>query len=70
VEHEYCGKLKLLPVTKSENTLNDNLSSSAMASRSGHSSYDPYGLSSDEEEYLVANNMAETTPGQCDCVAC
>jgi len=29
-------------------------------------SFDPYDLSSDDEEYLTHNNVAETTPGQSD----
>ena len=37
-----------------------------MASRSGQSSCDPYGLSSDDDEYLTHKNVAETTPGQTD----
>ena len=40
-----------------------------MASRSGISSYDPYNLCSDDVEYLMPNNVAETTPGRSDCVA-
>jgi len=63
VENEYCAKLRRLPVTKFENIPNNNLSFTAMASRSCHSSYDPYELSSDDEEYLMPNNVAETTPG-------
>ena len=34
-----------------------------------HSSFDPYDLSSNDEEYLTTNNVAETTPGQSDCAA-
>jgi len=37
-----------------------------MASRSGQSSYDPYDLSSDDDEYLMATNVAEKTPGRSD----
>jgi len=70
VENEYCAKLRHLPVTKSENMPNNNLSYSAMASRSGQSSYNPYDLSSDDEEYLMPNNVAETTPGWSDRAAC
>jgi hypothetical protein len=44
-----------------------NLVSSATASRSGQSSYNPYNLSSDDEEYLMPNNVGETAPGQSDC---
>jgi len=35
VENEYCAKHRRLPVTKSENIQNNNLSFSAMASKSG-----------------------------------
>jgi len=63
VENKYCAKHRRLPVTKSDNIPNNNLSIFAIASRSGQSSYDPYDLSSDDEEYLMPNNVAETTPG-------
>jgi len=64
VENEYCAKHRRLRVTKLENTPNNNFSSFAIASRSGHSSYDPYDLSSDDDEYLMPTNVAETTPGR------
>jgi len=35
-----------------------------MASGSGQSSFDPYDLSSDDEEYLMPNNMPSMTPGR------
>jgi len=66
VENEYCMKHRRLPVIKSDNTLNNNLSSFEMASGSGQSSYDPYDLSTDDNEYLMSTNVAETTPGQSD----
>jgi hypothetical protein len=69
VENEYCAKHRRLLVNKSDNTLNNNLSSFEMASRSGQSSYDPYDLSSDDEEYLMPTNVAKTTPGRSDCAA-
>jgi len=58
VENEYCAKHRRLPLTKHETILNNSLVFSAMASRSGQSSYDPYNLSSDDEEYLMPNNVA------------
>jgi len=64
VENEYCAKYRCLPVTKSESMLNNNFVSSTMTSRSGQSSYDPYDLFSDDEEYLMPNNVAEMTPGR------
>jgi len=68
---EVCGERILrehrrLPVTKLENTPNNNFSSSAIASRSGQSSYDPYDLSSDDDEYLMPTDVAEMTPGRSD----
>jgi len=69
VENEYCAKHRRLPVTKPESILNYNLVSSTIASRSGQSSYDPYDLSSDDEEYLMPNNVAEMIPGRSDCAA-
>jgi hypothetical protein len=53
-----------LPVTKLETIPDNNLSSSAMVSRSRQCSYDPYDSSSDDEENLMLNNVAETTTGQ------
>jgi len=40
-----------------------------MASRSDQSSFDPYDLPSDDEEYITPNNLAETTPWRSDRVA-
>jgi len=70
VENEYCAKHRRLPDTKLEHTPNNNFSSTAMASRSGQSSYDPYDLSSDDNEYWMPTNVAETTRGQSDRAAC
>ena len=69
VENEYCMKHRRLPVVKSDNTLNNILSSFEMACRSGQSSYDPYNLSSDDDKYLMPTNVAETTPGLSVCAA-
>jgi hypothetical protein len=70
VENEYCAKHRHFPVIKSNNTLNNNLSSFEMASKSGRSSYDPYDLSSNDDEYLMPTNVAEITLGQSDQAAC
>ena len=51
VENEYCGTHGCLPVTQLKSIPNYNLLSSTMSSRFGQSSYDPYDLSSDDEEY-------------------
>jgi len=69
VENKYCPKHRLLLVTMSDNTLNNNLSSFEMASRSAQSSYNPYNLCTDDDEYLMPTNVAETTPNQSDCAA-
>jgi len=66
VENEYCVKHRRLPVIKSDNTLNNNLSSFEMAARSGQSSYDPDDLSSDDHKYLIPTKVARTTPGRSD----
>jgi hypothetical protein len=64
VENEYCAKHRRMLLIKSHNTLNNNLSSFEMASRSGQCSYDPYDLSSDDDEYLMPTNVSKTTPGR------
>jgi hypothetical protein len=69
VENQYCAKHRRLPVSMSNNTLNNNLSSFEMASRSGQSSYDSYDLSSDDDKYLISTNVAEMTPRLRDCAA-
>jgi len=66
VENEYCAEHRCVPVNKLETVLSSNLVPSAMASGSYQSSFDPYDLSSDDEEYLTPNNVAETTPGRSD----
>jgi len=69
VENEYCAKLRCLQVNKLETVPSSNLVSSAMASGSYRSSCDPYDLASDDEEYIMPNNVAETTPGRSVCAA-
>jgi hypothetical protein len=66
VENEYCTKRQHVPVDKLETVPSCNLVTSAMASGSYQSSFHPYTLSSNNEEYLTANNVAETTPGRSD----
>jgi len=66
VENKDCAKHRHLPVTKPENILNNNFVSSAMDSSSVQSSYDPYDLSSDDEEYIMPNNAAKMTAGWSD----
>jgi len=55
-----------VPVNKLETVPSCNLVPSATASGSYQSSFDPYDLSSDDEEYLTTNNVAEMTPGRSD----
>jgi len=66
VEDEYCAKDRGLPIIEPGSVLCNNLLSSAMASRSGQSSYDPYDMSSDDEEDLMPKNVTETMPGRSD----
>ena len=66
VENKYCATHWQLPVTNPETIPDNNVISSAIASRSGQSSYDPYDVSSDDGEYLMPNTVAKTTPGQSD----
>jgi hypothetical protein len=63
VENEYCTKHRCVPVNKLQSLPSSNHISSATASRSCQSSFDPYDLSIDDEDYLSPNNVAETTPG-------
>jgi len=66
VEIEYYAKHRCVPVNKLETVPSSNPFPSATASGSYPSSFDPYDLSSDDEEYLTPNNVAETTPGRSD----
>jgi len=70
VENEYCAKHRRVPVNKLATVPISNLFPSPAASKSYQSSFDAYDLSSDDEEYLTPNNVAETTPGQSDSAAC
>jgi len=63
VENEYCAKHRHALVNKHETVPSSNLVLSTTASGSYQSSFDPYDLSSDDEEYLTPNNVPETTPG-------
>jgi len=66
VENKYGAKHRRMPLIKSDNTLINTLSSFQMAARSGQSSYDPYDLSSDDDENLMPTNVAEMTPAPSD----
>jgi len=69
VENEYWAKHRHLPIITPESVPNNNHFSSEMGSRSGQSSYDPYDLSSDDEEYIMPEDVAKMTPGQSECSA-
>jgi len=66
VENEYCAKHRGVPVNKRKTVRSSNLVPYPTASGSYQSSFDPYDLSSDDEEYLTPNNVAERTPGRSD----
>jgi len=66
VENEYCAKHRRVPVNKLETVPSSNLVPSATASGSYQLFFDPYDLSSNDEEYLTPDNVAETTPGRSD----
>jgi len=70
VENESCAKHRDVPVNKPECVPSRNLVLSAMASWSCQASFDPYNLSSDDEEYSTPNNVAEMTPGWSNHAAC
>jgi hypothetical protein len=53
-----------VPVNKFGTVQSSNLIPSATASGSFQLSFDPYDLSSDDEEYLTPNNVAEMTPAR------
>jgi len=62
VENEYCAKHQCVPVNEPGNVPSSNLVPSTKALASSQLSFDPYDLSSDDEEYLTPINVAETTP--------
>jgi len=64
VENEYCTKHRRVPINKLQSLPSSNPNSSATASGSCQLSFDPYDLSSNDEEYLTPNNVAETIPGR------
>jgi len=66
VENEYYPKHPHVPVNKLETVPSSNLVPSTTAAGFYQSSFDPYDLSSDDEEYLTPNNVTEMTPGRSD----
>jgi len=59
-----------MSVIQPKKVLGSNLFPSAKASGFGQSSYDPYDLSSNDEECLAPKSTVETTPGGSYCAAC
>jgi hypothetical protein len=55
-----------VPDNELESVPSSNLVPSATASGSYQSFFDPYDKSSDDEEYLIPNNVPETTPRRSD----
>jgi hypothetical protein len=70
VENENCPNYRSVPVNRPQSIWSNNLVPSTMASGSGHSSFDSYDLGSDDEQFLMPNNVADTTPGRRDHAAC
>jgi len=66
VENEYYANDRRVLINELETVLSSNLVFCATASGSYQSSFDPYDLSSNDNEYLTPNNVAETTPGRRD----
>jgi hypothetical protein len=66
VETEYCAKHWGVLLNKFENLPSSNLIPSVTASGSYQSSFHPYDSSSDDDEYLMPNNITETIPRRSD----
>jgi len=62
VENEYCAKHRRVLVIKHETVLSSNLIPAATVPGSWQSSFDSYDLTSDDDEYLTPNDVAEMTP--------
>jgi len=69
VENEYHAKHRHMLVNTPESVWGNKLVPSARPSGSSQSSIDPYDLSGNDEEYLMPNNLAETTSGRSDCAS-
>jgi len=70
VVYEYCAKHSRLPMINPESVPSNNIFCSTMASRTGQSSYDLYDLPSIDKEYLMGENLGETTPRRSNHAAC
>jgi len=69
MENEYCAKHRCVLVKKLESLPSRNIIPCATASGSCQSCFDTYDLSSDNEEYITPNNVAEMAPRLSDCAA-
>jgi hypothetical protein len=63
-ENDYYAKHWRVPFNKTKNVTSSKFILSAIPSPSSQSSFDPYDLSSSDEEYLTPTNVARTTPGK------
>jgi len=64
VDNEYSAKHRQMSVIIPDNVPGSSIFPSAKASGSGQSSFDPYDLSSDDDEYITPKRVAEMTPRQ------
>jgi len=69
VENEYSANYRCMRVIELKSVPSNNLFLSGMASASIESSFDPYDLSGDDEEYWTPTKEAVMAPRQCGCAA-
>jgi len=70
VEDKYGVKHRWIPVIGPKNLPGSNFLPSPKASGLGQLCFDPYDLSSDDEEYITPKSVADTTPRQSDWKVC
>jgi len=70
VDNEYNARHRHVPVSKLDSLPSCTFVTSAKASGSCQTSFDPYDLSSDDVEYLTPNYVAGITPGWSDHAVC
>lgn len=66
VEREYCGRSSSPAAIKTETDSSTDPFAPTTASGPGESSYNPYDLSSDDDEYLAPKDFVHATPGRSD----
>jgi len=66
VENRYCARHRRVPLIMHHSLPSSNLNSTSKVRGSCQASFAPYDLSSDDDEYLTPNNVAETTPRRID----